>query len=138
MVETKITDSELISVLAQNKKKGFELLYKQCSCLLYGFILRAVEDPTIASDILMNTFANAYRQWDVYDRTKQSIFTWIMNISRDLIRSANTCNDCEQTYELVLYRGMSCEQVSTMVNIPIHKIQTELRKALQTKRKSSL
>ena len=130
MADKKITDTELVQLLRLNKKTGFEMLYRQYSCLIYGFILRAVASPVIAAQILSDTFITAWKQKDTYDPAKAASFTWLMNIARGLL-GAYKESIANEPYEMVLYKGMDCAQAASAANKTEKEIRRDLRRALQ-------
>jgi RNA polymerase sigma factor (sigma-70 family) len=80
----KISESELVRLLQQKDKSAFSELYDNYSSALYGVILRILNnDEESAQDILQDSFIKIWKNFDSYDHSKGSLFTWILNIARN-------------------------------------------------------
>ncbi len=51
---------------------------------MYGVILRIVQNEEIAEDILQEAFLKIWNNFGQYDAAKGRLFTWIVNICRNL------------------------------------------------------
>lgn len=72
-----------ITLLKQQDKKQFELLYDNYSGALYNIIWKIIVDETAAQDVLQESFLKIWRNIHTYDEAKSSIFTWMLNICRN-------------------------------------------------------
>lgn len=85
-------EDDLVQLLKQRDKKGFSILYEKYAAALFGVILKVVKTEEIASDVLQESFVKIWKKIDTYDKAKGTLFTWILNISRntaiDKVRSA--------------------------------------------------
>lgn len=88
---TTIAENELVSLLQQHDRKGFEYLYDKYSAALYGVVLRIVRTEEIAEDVVQEAFVKIWKNISSYEKGKGTLFTWILNIARntaiDKIRS---------------------------------------------------
>lgn len=88
-----IAEEELVSLLKSKDQKGFNILYNNYSGALFGVINKIIQSNDDANDLLQDTFLKIWRNIDNYDSSKGSIFTWMMNIARNLsidrVRSAD-------------------------------------------------
>lgn len=88
-----IAEEELVSLLKSKDQKGFNILYNNYSGALFGVINKIIQSDDDANDLLQDTFLKIWRNIDNYDSSKGSIFTWMMNIARNLsidrVRSAD-------------------------------------------------
>jgi RNA polymerase sigma-70 factor, ECF subfamily len=88
-----IPEEELVSLLRSKDQRGYSILYNNYSSVLYGVINRVVSSADDAADVLQDTFVKIWRNIEHYDQSKGSIFTWMMNIARnmaiDKVRSAD-------------------------------------------------
>lgn len=88
-----IAEEELVSLLKDKDQRGFNVLYNNYSGALFGVINKIVQSDDDANDLLQDTFLKIWRNIDNYDSSKGSIFTWMMNIARNLsidkVRSAD-------------------------------------------------
>lgn len=88
-----IPEFELVSLLRNKDQRGFNILYNNYSAALYGVVNKIVNSQEDSSDLLQDIFVKIWRNIEFYDETKGSIFTWMMNIARniaiDKVRSAD-------------------------------------------------
>jgi RNA polymerase sigma-70 factor, ECF subfamily len=86
-----ITTNELVELLRQRSREGFNELYEGYSATLYGIICKIVKDTAVAEDILQDSFVKVWKNIDNYSAEKGSFFTWLLNITRytaiDYLRS---------------------------------------------------
>ncbi len=54
------------------------------SSALYGVITRIITHTELAEDVLQETFVKIWQSAENYDSTKGRLFTWMMNIARNL------------------------------------------------------
>lgn len=59
-------------------------LYDAYSAALYGVITKVVKDTTAAEDVLQDAFVKIWLNRTSFDNSKGSLFTWMLNISRNL------------------------------------------------------
>ena len=87
----KLPEEELIALLKRKDERGFTILYDNYSAALYGVIFKIVRTEEIAADVMQESFVKIWKNIDFYDKSKGSLFTWILNIARnnaiDKIRS---------------------------------------------------
>ncbi|MDX2188410.1 MAG: sigma-70 family RNA polymerase sigma factor [Bacteroidota bacterium] len=88
-----LSEEELVFRLKSRDVAAFEALYDNYSDTLYGIILKVVRADPPAADVLQEAFMKIWNNIESYDRSKGTIFTWTLNISRNLaidkIRSAS-------------------------------------------------
>ena len=89
--KTIIAEEALVSLLQSKDERGFSILYDNYSSALYGVILKIVRSEEIASDVMQDAFVKIWKNIEAYNRTKGTLFTWILNVARntaiDRIRS---------------------------------------------------
>lgn len=78
-----ITEKELVGLLKNKDKKGFELLYDNYSRVLYGIVLKIVHSESLAEDVLQDAFVKIWKNIDAYDVSKGTLFTWLLNVCRN-------------------------------------------------------
>ena len=92
----KISEEDLIALLANRNMKGMEILYDNYSSALYGVIFRIIQKDEIAEDVLQDTFLKIWNNFPQYDAAKGRLFTWMINIGRnqaiDKVRSKDFVN----------------------------------------------
>jgi RNA polymerase sigma-70 factor, ECF subfamily len=82
--KTTISEEALVSLLKNRDQKGFAMLYDNYSGALYGIILKIVRIEEIAADVMQEAFVKMWKNIDSYQPSKGTLFTWILNIARNL------------------------------------------------------
>jgi RNA polymerase sigma-70 factor, ECF subfamily len=89
--KTTIAEEALVSLLQSKDERGFSILYDNYSSALYGVVLKIVRSEEIAADVMQDAFVKIWKNIEAYNRTKGTLFTWILNVARntaiDRIRS---------------------------------------------------
>ena len=70
--------------LKNREKIAIEALYDMYSSSLYGVISRIILDTPTAEDVLQETFVKIWNSFSSYSTEKGRLFTWMMNIARNL------------------------------------------------------
>ncbi len=108
--KTIIDEGDLVLMLQSKDQRGFSILYDNYSSALYGVILKIVRTEEIAADVLQDTFVKIWKNIQGYNRTKGTLFTWMLNVARntaiDKIRSQDFQNsqrnqDLDSTVEII-------------------------------------
>jgi RNA polymerase sigma factor (sigma-70 family) len=76
-------EEELVLLLKQQSREGFNYLYRQYSAVLYGVINKIVYDEQTAQDVLQEVFVKIWNNIGQYDAQKGRIYTWMINIARN-------------------------------------------------------
>lgn len=79
-----LSEPELIQAIRTRENKGAEALYDMYSAALYGVIYRIVQHEEIAEDLLQEVFVKIWNSIPSYDDSKGRLFTWMVNIARNL------------------------------------------------------
>lgn len=79
-----LSEDELVQSIRNKDKIGSEALYDMYSASLYGVIFRIVQHDEIAEDLLQDTFVKIWNSFSSYDATKGRLFTWMINIARNI------------------------------------------------------
>lgn len=77
-------EQELVLSLKAKDQQSFSYLYDNYSGALYTIVLQVVPDRELASDVLQEVFVNIWRKIESYDATKGRLFTWMLNVARNL------------------------------------------------------
>jgi RNA polymerase sigma-70 factor, ECF subfamily len=80
----KYNEEELIALLKSGDQSAFAYLYDNYAAALYGIIFRIINNKEIAEDILQEAFVKIWNNFSSYDATKGRLFTWMLNIARNL------------------------------------------------------
>ena len=79
-----LTEPELVVALQSKDPAVLKTLYSVYSSALYGVISRIITHTELAEDVLQETFVKIWQSATNYDQTKGRLFTWMMNIARNL------------------------------------------------------
>ncbi len=79
-----ITEEELVELLKDGDEKGLEVLYQNYSKALYNVIFQIVHSDEIAEESLQDGFLKIWKNAQSYDKSKGTIFTWMLNICRNI------------------------------------------------------
>lgn len=111
-----ISEEELVNRLKSGEKSAFEALYNSYANNLYGIVMKVVRTDPPAQDVIQEAFIKIWKNVSAYNNSKGSIFTWMLNITRntaiDKLRSA------EYKSEI---RNYDVQNYSDSVNINHHK-----------------
>ena len=108
--KTIIDEGDLLLMLQSKDQRGFSILYDNYSSALYGVILKIVRTEEIAADALQDSFVKIWKNIEGYNRTKGTLFTWMLNVARntaiDKVRSQDFQNsqrnqDLDSTVDII-------------------------------------
>lgn len=85
-------------------------LYDAYSGALYGIVLRIVQAPELAQQVIQDTFVKVWRNSASYDSSKGRLFTWLANIAR------NTAIDVTRTAHF--QKSRKTDSIETLVHSP--------------------
>ena len=111
----------LISSLKKKDMNAFTYLYDNYSPALFGIIDRIVRSEEIAADVLQEAFVKIWKNMESYSGDKGSLFTWMLNISRNLaidtLRSKQYKNEIQNlNIDDLVYQVDKREQVEARVD----------------------
>ena len=79
-----IDQDQLVARMKARQTDAFSYLYDNYSGAIYGTIIRIVISEDVAQEVLQDAFMKFWEKIDQYDGTKGRLFTWMVNISRNL------------------------------------------------------
>ncbi|MEO5501027.1 MAG: sigma-70 family RNA polymerase sigma factor [Ginsengibacter sp.] len=80
----KYTEEDLITLLQSKNEAAFTYLYDNYYAALYGIIYKMLEDNVLTEDVLQEAYVKIWNNILSYDRAKGRLFTWMLNITRNL------------------------------------------------------
>ncbi|MBI1223696.1 MAG: sigma-70 family RNA polymerase sigma factor [Bacteroidetes bacterium] len=86
-------EPELITALKEGDKSALGTVYDRYGAALYGVVLRIVQSPEAAEEVVQDVFVKIFRNIQSYDESKGKFYTWAINIAR------NTAIDATRTSE---------------------------------------
>lgn len=78
------TEEELVHLLQQKDQQAFSYLYDNYAPALNAVVFKMVEDQALSEDVLQEAFVKIWNNFNSYDKTKGRLFTWMVNITRNL------------------------------------------------------
>jgi RNA polymerase sigma-70 factor (ECF subfamily) len=85
MVNEKMNiEQRLVPMLKSGDENAFAILYDSYATLLFGVIVRIVNDRKDAENLLQDCFVKIWRNVEYYDSEKGRLATWIINIARNI------------------------------------------------------
>jgi RNA polymerase sigma-70 factor (ECF subfamily) len=72
----------LIARIATGDQQAMSLLYNGTSRLIFGLILRIIGDRSLAEEVLLDVYAQVWRQAERYDTSRGAALGWITTIAR--------------------------------------------------------
>jgi len=79
-----LSEEELVHALKRQDTIAIKALYDMYSAALFGVISRIIPNTEVAEDLLQETFIKIWNSGAYYDSSKGRLFTWMMNIARNL------------------------------------------------------
>jgi RNA polymerase sigma-70 factor, ECF subfamily len=73
-----------VLLLKQKDQHAFSYLYDNYSPALNGTITKIIDDQHLSEDILQEAFVKIWNNIDHYDASKGRLFTWMINLTRNL------------------------------------------------------
>ena len=106
-----LPEQRLVRLLQEQHPDGARALYDMYSAALLGMIQRIIKDQAQSEDLLQETFIRIWRTISQYDPQKGRLFTWMVNIARNLtidqLRSKKY-QQVLQTLELESFLDLPC------------------------------
>lgn len=75
-------DQALVAAMARGDDSAATQLYDRYSALVYGLALRVTGNPADAEEVVIETFAQAWREAGRFDGSKGSVAAWLTMMSR--------------------------------------------------------
>src|SRR6266571_3311106 len=80
---TTIDDAQLLERVAQRDRHAFSQLYDRYSAILYSTILRVLNSPEEACDVLQEVFLQIWDKAGTYDAALGKPFCWVLTLARN-------------------------------------------------------
>lgn len=135
-----LTEEELVHALKRHDTVAIKALYDMYSASLLGVIARIVLQKEIAEDLLQETFVKIWNSADNYDASKGRLFTWMMNVARNLaidklrskdFKNANKNQDIENNVDFIdEQRGISLNADTLGLKELVGNLKPDLKQVL--------
>jgi RNA polymerase sigma-70 factor (ECF subfamily) len=76
-------DATLLSRLLQKDVSAFEQLYDRHSRLVYGLVLRILQQASTSEEVVQDVFLQLWRNADQYDSTRGPFVPWLCTMARN-------------------------------------------------------
>jgi len=73
----------LLGAVARGDEAAFERLYEATRAKLYGVLLRILGKPTLAAEVMVETYLKIWKTADQFDPATASPITWLVAIARN-------------------------------------------------------
>lgn len=77
-----VDDVSLVQAMARGEERAAAALYDRHGAVMYGLALRMVGEPADAEDVVLDAFAQAWREASRFDGTRGSVLGWLTTIVR--------------------------------------------------------
>jgi len=94
---TVISEEEIVSLLRDKNEKAIRYLFDHYSKALLGLVSRIVQNEAVAEEILQETFVKVWVNASSYDEKKGRLYTWMMNIARNLAIDKTRSSEFKQS-----------------------------------------
>ncbi|MEO6905019.1 MAG: sigma-70 family RNA polymerase sigma factor [Ginsengibacter sp.] len=78
------SEENLITLLKSGDESAFSYLYDHYSGALFNIILKIINNHELGEEVLQESFVKIWNNFSTYDSSKGRLFTWMLNISRNL------------------------------------------------------
>jgi RNA polymerase sigma-70 factor, ECF subfamily len=76
-------DAALLSRLLQKDVSAFEQLYERHSRLVYGLVLRILQQASTSEEVVQDVFLQLWRNADQYDASRGPFVPWLCTLARN-------------------------------------------------------
>lgn len=94
-----ISDESLIESLYSGDTYALNILYEKYSRALLGIALKIVNSQDIAEEVLQDAFLKIWNNFYTYDVSKGRLFTWMLNITRNIAIDRLRSKDYKKNYK---------------------------------------
>ncbi len=144
-------DLQWVLAIGSGDQQALGKLYDKYAPALTGIIRRIVQKETTADEVLQKVFRHVWCEVGQFDASKHSLFTWMIKMTRqiaiDTVRSAASENPAtthtvyevagftepleRHMFELLFYKGLTCTEAATVMNIHTDEIKKHVRLAIK-------
>ena len=75
-------DIELLRAVSRGDEIALAAVYDRYRLILFGLILRILNDRSEAEDVLQEVFLQVWRRANDFDESRGRVFTWLVTIAR--------------------------------------------------------
>ena len=150
------TEPRLIEMINGCDPEGYKRLCENYSAILYGQIIRMVNDTGTAENLLKDTFQKVCKNIDQYSHSQLTFLTWILQLARSasidyLYTAHQNINEDgplnieltlitaqgEAAYEMEVFemiqQGYKVIEIAEKLNLPVETVKMNIRKGMKLK-----
>ncbi|MCF8243655.1 MAG: sigma-70 family RNA polymerase sigma factor [Saprospiraceae bacterium] len=86
-------ESEIITALKVGDKNALGIVYDRYGAVLFGVVLRIVQSPEVAEEVVQDAFVKIFRNINSFDENKGRFYTWALNLARNTAIDATSSSD---------------------------------------------
>ena len=79
-----LTEQELLSLLKEGNQGAFSYLYEHYHRALFQIVFGVLQNQELSEDALQEAFVKIWKNINLYDPNKGSLFTWMLNVCRNI------------------------------------------------------
>lgn len=125
-------EMRIVGSIKDGNQAAFGELYDRYSGAMYSICLKMLKDSDDAQDALQQSMVKAWKNIQSYDEHKASIYTWLLNITRntciDRIRSLNRKPEIQDIEQSVSYLDRSDKALENKLNTDVIGLKESLEK----------
>ncbi len=136
-----LREDDLIRQMANGNDQAFLTLYEQHVHSIYNFVLRMLQDSTLAEEVTQDTFLKFWNHAEQYRMERGSLHAWLMMIARNtaldcLRREARTPltkkeNDSEEVQDLPDLQTLTDEARWRSLHLAVHALSEKQRQLIE-------
>ena len=151
------TQPALVELLLRRDPKGCEHLCESYLGVVYGFIIRIINDAEVAEQLLEKTFKEICKKIHQYKHSQLTFLTWALQIARSesinylssgklktvsAKKAYDDKNDDTHTINEaaifnMIHQDYKVYEVAEILGIPVEEVKINIRKAMKQKSNSN-
>lgn len=125
-------EAAFVDLLQKGDQSAYDRLYRNYGPALRGIVFRMLRDKDDSEDMFQEVFTKIFTQISKYDKSKGRLFTWMANLTRNLVidklRSADYKNHSAQNFVRNKSVTVVDSQSSTSINTDVIGLKGILNK----------
>jgi RNA polymerase sigma-70 factor, ECF subfamily len=96
---------ELLEKIVEGDQTALGSLYEDTSPLVFGLILRIIDDRAIAEEVLLEVFQQVWKEAALFDAQRLEPLEWILTIARSCAIASLLSNPCNNEFKNPIAQG---------------------------------
>ncbi len=115
-------ETEIIQSLKEGDKNALGQVYDRYGAALYGVVLRIVQSPEVAEEVVQDVFVKIYRNIGSYDEAKGRFSTWALNIARNAAIDSTRTSEHRNRHKTEPFDFLVYQQAHPSTTNPVETI----------------